>query len=89
MWNILPFRFLMLLISTPFRLFSQRHNRQLSAVELERKFEKQLPEPVANRLPDAVPNRWLSGSVPSVSEHTTQNLEERRQQERKRASTGE
>jgi hypothetical protein len=77
MWNILPLRFLILLISTPIRLLAQRSNRQASAVdafEEDRKRNFDTPEP----------NRWLPGSLPSISEHTTQNLEERAQPERKR-----
>ena len=77
MWNIIPLRFLMLLISTPFRLLSQRSNRQTNTTAgLEENRRQSLVEPS--------PNRWLPGSFPSVSEHTTQNLEEYSPPERKR-----
>jgi hypothetical protein len=79
MWNIIPLRFLILLISTPFRLLSQRSNRQTNTTAgLEEKRQQSLVEPS--------PDRWLPGSFPSVSEHTTQNLEEYRPPERKRVS---
>jgi hypothetical protein len=79
MWNILPLRFLILLISTPFRLLSRRGRAQVSAAaKLEEGAEYRSAEPLANR--------WLPGSIPSVSEHTTQNLEEHRRSERKRVA---
>lgn len=69
MWNILPLRFLILLISTPFRLLSQRKDGQVIATGgLDDNTEQSLPEPSSNR--------WLPESFTSVSEHTTQNLEE-------------
>jgi hypothetical protein len=77
MWNIIPLRFLILLLSTPVKLLSQRSSRQVSAKnEREKNREQSLAEPL--------PNRWLPGSFSSVSEHTTQNLEEYRQPEPKR-----
>ena len=79
MWNIIPLRFLMLLISTPIRLLSQRSSRQMNTTAgLEENRQQSLVEPL--------PNRWLPGSFPSVSEHTTQNLEEYTPPERKRVS---
>lgn len=71
MWNILPLRFLILLITTPFRLLSQRANRQNRPAQ-------RLPEPVQNQLSDSPPTPWLLGTIPSVSEHTTRNLEEKK-----------
>jgi hypothetical protein len=67
MWNVLPLRFLILLISTPFRLLSERSK------------DNQLPEPSLEgykvpELSEPGPQLWLSESVPSVTEHTTVNL---------------
>jgi hypothetical protein len=82
MWNILPLRFLILLISTPFRLLSQRSKGQVStAAAIDERTEYSSAEPLANR--------WLPGSIPSISEHTTQNLEEHSQLERKRVARSE
>lgn len=78
MWNIMPLRFLMLLISTPIKLISQRGNRGTPATD---GLEKNSKPDKADRLPD----RWVPGSFPSVSEHTTQNLEEYEKREQKRA----
>ena len=63
MWNILPLRFLLLLISTPIRLVTQR-KRPLAAGK------------GTADLPEATPHQWLSGSVESVTEHTTAILTE-------------
>ena len=72
MWNLLPLRFLILLISTPVRLLSERSSRQKTApAELE---ERQVA-----RLPEAPQREWSPDSVPSVSEHTTEMLLESRQ----------
>src|SRR5262249_13800736 len=62
-WNVLPLRFLMLAIMTPFSLISRRSNRQRIASDTGpvRHIEKV----------DADPNRWLPGSLPSVTENTT------------------
>src|SRR5215216_710450 len=60
MWNIIPLRFLLLVISTPIRLVTQRG-----------KPRKQTSE---GRVPDflgAPPQQWLPGSIESVTEHTT------------------
>lgn len=62
MWNIIPLRFLMLLISTPIRLLSQQNkNKKGSLVRGQRP-----PE-----LPDEGTSQWWSESVSSVTEHTT------------------
>lgn len=67
-WNVFTVRFYILLFSTPFRLLSER-NRLKSL--------KELPEKVTPRsLPEVLPDQWLSGSVPSVSEHTTERLQQ-------------
>lgn len=62
MWNIIPIRFLILLISTPFRLISgQGRNKSRGLTE-----EKSVVS-----LSDPLPQQWLPGSVASVTEHTT------------------
>jgi hypothetical protein len=62
MWNIIPLRFLLLLISTPIRLVTQ-HGRPPKRAIPGSKREPDLPE--------ATPEQWLPGSVASVTEHTT------------------
>jgi hypothetical protein len=81
MWNILPLRFMILLISTPFRLLSQRGKQQaIRTGGLEDNRGLSLADPASNR--------WLPGDFPSVSEHTTRDLEGY-QQERKRIGRSE
>jgi hypothetical protein len=79
MWNILPLRFLILLISTPFRLLSSRRSEQVITTG-------GLEEPAGRNLVEGSTDRWSAGSLPSVSEHTTQNLEEYNHVERKRVA---
>ncbi|MEW6211639.1 MAG: hypothetical protein AB1631_24960 [Acidobacteriota bacterium] len=68
MWNFLPLRFLILLISTPFRLLSRRgHQKKIPTADIEPQKNLALPEP---------PERWLPDSMPSISEHTTERLGE-------------
>ena len=62
MWNILPLRFLLLLISTPIRLVTQRGRPGKRSITGEMK----MPE-----LSEAGPQQWLAGSIESVTEHTT------------------
>ena len=62
MWNVMPLRFLLLVISTPVRLITQRGQSQKRAMAAEAR----VPE-----LPDAGPQQWISGSMGSVTEHTT------------------
>ena len=82
MWNLLPLRFLILLISTPVRLLSERSSRQKAAsVEVE---EHSFP-----LLPEAQMRDWQSEPVPSVSEHTTEMLKELRQQTKEQKSKTE
>jgi hypothetical protein len=79
MWNILPLRFLILVISTPFRLLSRRRGGQAAATAgLDDHKRPSVAGPPSNK--------WLPGAIPSVSEHTTQHLEEYRQAERKRVA---
>ena len=60
MWNIIPLRFLLLLISTPVRLLTQQ-NKTDALVKSKRQSE----------LSDAKPQPWLPESVTSVTEETT------------------
>jgi hypothetical protein len=62
MWNIIPLRFLLLLISTPIRLVTNRDRSRKQAIAAGHN----VPE-----LADAGPHQWLAGSVESVTEHTT------------------
>ncbi|MGA9770752.1 MAG: zinc ribbon domain-containing protein [Blastocatellia bacterium] len=77
MWNIIPLRFLILMVSTPFRLLSRRKSVQ-AAAELDEHKKPAIAQPSSNK--------WLPGSVPSVSEHTTQNLEEYHPPERQKVA---
>jgi len=62
MWNIIPLRFLLLLISTPVRLITQR-GRSPKQIKQGSRSVPEFPEPA--------PHPWISGSVDSVTEHTT------------------
>ncbi|HKP85627.1 MAG TPA: zinc ribbon domain-containing protein [Blastocatellia bacterium] len=67
MSNLIPFRFLMLLVISPIRLLSRKTGgRKLTTSELRDKGARGLPE--------TSPQQWLPGAVPSVTEHTTVNL---------------
>lgn len=66
-WNVFAFRFQILWISTPFRLLAERSKRQKSV-------EERIMAAPPLRLPDPQ-NRWLPGHAPSVSEHTTERLQ--------------
>jgi hypothetical protein len=69
MWNILPLRFLILCISTPFRLLSERGSTPRS---------QQLTANPDYRPPElSAPNSglWLADVQPSVTENTTNHLE--------------
>ena len=59
MWNIIPLRFLLLVISTPVRLVSQR-GKPRKTIHAGTN---------VSDLPEPEPQRWLEGS--SVTEHTT------------------
>jgi len=63
LWNFFSLRFHLLLFSTPFRLLSERSQRQKKARDAP-----DIDAPL--RLPESGPERWISGA-PSVSEHTT------------------
>lgn len=62
MWNIIPLRFLLLVISTPVRLVKQRDRSRERAIAGATK----MPD-----LPEGAPQQWLAGSIDSVTEHTT------------------
>jgi hypothetical protein len=66
MTNVLPFRFITLVISTPIRLLTQRGKRhkRMSPIVPER----------GELVSEGASEKWLSG-VPSVSENTTDRLE--------------
>lgn len=69
MWNIIPLRFLLLVISTPIRLVSQRGK--------PRKPSLTSGDSDSSDLPEAEHQRWLPGSMDSVTEHTTAMLSDR------------
>ena len=62
MWNVIPLRFLLLLISTPIRLLREQSKSKRSEA-----FGGKTPP----QLPDSVPHQWLPGSIGSITEHTT------------------
>ena len=66
MWNVIPLRFLLLLISSPVRLLTQRGRSRQQA----------LPGTSMADFSETGPPQWLSGSVDSVTEHTTAMLNE-------------
>ena len=62
MWNVIPLRFLLLTISTPVRLVSQRGRRQQKSMG---------DAPSGYELAEGEPQQWLAGPIRSVTEHTT------------------
>ena len=66
MWNVIPLRFLLLVISTPVRLVTQRGRSRRQIIG-----GTSVPD-----LPETGPQQWLSGSVESITEHTTAILAE-------------
>jgi len=69
MWNLLPLRFCLLVISTPFRLLSERN--EVPGRPTHAAAETYKPPELAQ---PAEP-LWLGDSVISVTENTTKNLE--------------
>jgi hypothetical protein len=65
MWNVIPLRFLILLISTPFRLLSEQGRSERAAIAEGKK---------APELADPAPQRWLPEPAGSVTEQTTKTL---------------
>jgi hypothetical protein len=81
MWNIMPLRFLILLISTPFRLLGRRGSKEAGTkIKLEGKRAE---------LPGSYSDNWLQGPVASVSENTTERLEEYGRSKQKQANEGQ
>ena len=68
MWNLLPLRFLILCISTPFRLMIERGNTQAERPGLAENYKPPALAPPRTGL-------WLTDAVPSVTENTTKHLE--------------
>ena len=66
MWNVIPLRFLLLIISTPVRLVTQHGRSRQRAIA-----GTSVPD-----LPEMGPQQWLSGPVDSVTVHTTAILPE-------------
>jgi hypothetical protein len=77
-WNVFTFRFQILWISTPFRLLAERSSRQKLKAAIDTDAQLKLPQPVAGQ--------WSPGSMPSVSEHTTEHLQDYRPPARERSS---
>ena len=70
-WNVFTVRFNILFFSTPFRLLSERSARlKNSKAGIDTDAPLRLPEPDTSQ--------WLPGVAPSVSEHTTERLQEYR-----------
>ena len=67
MWNIIPLRFLLLLISSPIRLLSEQGKNKTRALAAGNLAGGKR----AVDLGDPMPQQWLSDSVGSVTEHTT------------------
>ena len=66
MWNLLPLRFVILVISTPFRLLAERDKGRTKAIE---------PAYEAPELPGRLAGMWL-GEPASVIDATTRHLKE-------------
>jgi hypothetical protein len=64
-WNVLPLRFLMLIVTTPFRLISRGSTGQRVPSG-----DSSVASRIAD-LDDTARNRWLTGARPSVTENTT------------------
>lgn len=80
MWNLLPLRFLILCISTPFRLMAERANTPPDRPSLAEGYKP--PELAAART-----GLWLADTAPSVTENTTKHLETVTAGENKKAAT--
>ena len=62
MWNVIPLRFLLLLISTPIRLITQRGKPRKKAIAEGTSLTD---------LSEAGPQHWLGSPMESVTDHTT------------------
>ena len=69
MWNVIPLRFLLLLISTPVRLVTQRGRPRKRSIE---------GDTMLRDLPDTEAERWLPNPMESVTDHTTAILADRK-----------
>jgi zinc-ribbon domain len=78
-WNVFTVRFNILLFSTPFRLLSERSSRLKNS-------KAGIDTDAPLRLPEPLQNQWISGAVPSVSDHTTEILQEYRPPAQKSSS---
>ena len=65
MWNLLPLRLLILIISTPFRLMTERSRAEI----------KDLPGYEPPEFGEAPKRLWLSDPVDSITDHTTSQLD--------------
>lgn len=81
MWNILPFRFLMLLISTPFRLLGKRRSGE-AITGGEQENRRYISS-------GSTANKWLAEPAASVSEHTTERLGEYSPPKQKQSEGGQ
>lgn len=68
---LLPLRFFILLVRTPFRLLSERHRNRKSAEAL-------LDGEARSYLSEPQPQHWLQNPVASVTDHTTVSLGKKR-----------
>ncbi|HXG94204.1 MAG TPA: zinc ribbon domain-containing protein [Blastocatellia bacterium] len=79
LWNIIPLRFFMLLITSPIKLLSRKSSgRKIATSEIEDKR--------TTAMPDSSPQRWIVCEVASVTEHTTVNLPDAARTKENRAS---
>ena len=67
MWNIIPLKFLIMLVSSPIKLLSERNTRQKSATS-DLKDKRELGPPAS------IHDGWSADSPVTVTEHTTENL---------------
>jgi len=74
MWNVFTVRFDILLVSTPFRLLSERSKRRKLKAAASGSEEQAL-----QKRPENLPPKWLPGSIASITEYTTERLQEYRQ----------
>ncbi len=85
LWNLLPLRFVILLISTPFRLLTERAEaRREPAPQLHQRNSS--PDAYKRPEPSTLPPAGITfADIPSVTENTTRNLDpaERLKRDRK------
>ena len=81
-WNVFTVRFNILWISTPFRLLSERSERQ-------KRLKEAIEQDTTTKLREPPEQKWLPGQVISVSEHTTEHLQDYQPPRRKESQTRE